>query len=159
MLALIVFGAVLVWKLPNQATLTAAPVPTATPAKTTPATTQATAQASRATSAPAAQAPSPLAAATPVTTSFPVHGTHLIAPKLYTYRVVNVFPHDPKAFTEGLFYEDGVFYESTGQKGQSGLRRVDAKTGAVQQSHPLTDEFFGEGIASVGDKLYELTWQ
>jgi len=153
-LAIVVFGGVLVLQMPAQSTLTAAAVTrTATPAKPTPTV--------RPTTIPATASPRPNAVAgtTPAATPLPAHGTRLVAPELYTYRVVSVFPHDPTAFTEGLFYEDGLFYEGTGNKGASTLRRIDAATGVVQQSHQLADEFFGEGIVAFGDKIYQLTWQ
>jgi hypothetical protein len=57
----------------------------------------------------------------------------------YTYRVVNVLPHDPNAFTQGLVYADGIFYEGTGRNGQSWLRKVEPTTGAVLQQHDLHD--------------------
>jgi len=79
--------------------------------------------------------------------------------KRYTYEVVNIFPHDPAAFTQGLVYLDGIFYEGTGRYGQSSLRKVDPMTGNVLQQHDLAAEFFGEGIAVVGDAIYQLTWQ
>jgi len=78
---------------------------------------------------------------------------------VYTYRVVNVFPHDPSAFTQGLVYQDGIFYEGTGLRGQSTLRRVDPATGQVLQGIRLHDQYFGEGIAVLGQRLYQLTWQ
>jgi glutamine cyclotransferase len=78
---------------------------------------------------------------------------------VYTYQVVNVFPHDPAAFTQGLVYQDSIFYEGTGLRGQSTLRKVDPATGAVLQGIRLPDPYFGEGIAVVGDRLYQLTWQ
>jgi len=77
----------------------------------------------------------------------------------YGYAVVAEFPHDPNAFTQGLVYEDGVLYEGTGMKGRSSLRRVDLKTGEVLQLYELPDQYFGEGIALFGDKIYQLTWQ
>ena len=76
---------------------------------------------------------------------------------VYGYEVVNKYPHDPKAFTEGLFYHDGFLYESTGQK--SSLRKVELETGKVVQKFDLPREDFGEGIAMLGDKIYMLTWQ
>jgi glutamine cyclotransferase len=75
------------------------------------------------------------------------------------YRVLAAFPHDPSAFTQGLVYQDGTFYEGTGLRGQSTLRKVDPATGQVLQGARLPDEYFGEGIALLGDKLYQLTWQ
>ncbi len=81
------------------------------------------------------------------------------APKVYTYKIVNTFPHDIKAYTQGLeFYRDTLF-ESTGQRGQSSLRKVDYKTGKVFQKIDLDNRYFGEGITVLNDKLYMLTWQ
>ena len=68
-------------------------------------------------------------------------------------------PHDPSAFTQGLLYRDGVFYESTGLYGHSSLRRVDPATGRVLARRELPRELFGEGLAVVGDSLYQLTWR
>jgi glutamine cyclotransferase len=78
---------------------------------------------------------------------------------LYTYQIVNILPHDPNAFTQGLVFEDGLFYEGTGLKGRSSLRRVDVKSGQVRQQHDLAPEFFGEGIALWNDRIIQLTWQ
>jgi glutamine cyclotransferase len=75
------------------------------------------------------------------------------------YRVVHVFPHDPQAFTQGLVYRDGIFYEGTGLNGRSTIRKVRVENGEVLQLHKLDEQYFGEGIAVVGDSLYELTWQ
>lgn len=77
----------------------------------------------------------------------------------YSYLVVNTLPHDPAAFTQGLVYQDGIFYEGTGLRGQSTLRQVDPATGQVLQGIRLPDQYFGEGIAILGDRLYQLTWQ
>ena len=68
-------------------------------------------------------------------------------------------PHDPSAFTQGLLYRDGVFYESTGLYGRSSLRRVDPATGRVLARRELPRELFGEGLAQIGDVLYQLTWR
>jgi glutaminyl-peptide cyclotransferase len=76
-----------------------------------------------------------------------------------SYRVINAYPHDIEAFTQGLIYVDGVLYEGTGQYGESTLRRVDLETGAVEQMIELDDRYFGEGITLVGDRIYQLTWQ
>jgi glutamine cyclotransferase len=78
---------------------------------------------------------------------------------IYTYDIVNTYPHDRDAFTEGLAFEDGVLYEGTGRFGQSTLRRVELESGDVLQSLELSDEFFGEGITIYGDKIIQLTWQ
>lgn len=78
---------------------------------------------------------------------------------LYGYEVVTAYPHDPKAFTEGLFYYNGFLYESTGEEGKSSLRKVELETGKVIQKFDLPREDFGEGISMIGDKIYQLTWQ
>ncbi len=72
------------------------------------------------------------------------------------YRVVATYPHDPDAFTQGLVF-DGDLYEGTGLEGRSTLRRVDLATGEVLQSRDLSPEHFGEGVAVVGDRIYQLT--
>lgn len=96
--------------------------------------------------------------ATPVS-SAPTSVSLASSVPVYTYQVVNAFPHDPGAFTQGLVYLDGVFYEGTGLRGQSTLRIVDPTTGQVLQGVRLPDEVFGEGIAILGDKIYQLSWQ
>jgi glutamine cyclotransferase len=87
------------------------------------------------------------------------HPTKLVAPTLFTYRVRNVYPHDPTAFTQGLIVRDGQFLEGTGREGQSRLRRVEIETGKVLQDQPLADEYFGEGITELDGKIYQLTWR
>ena len=77
----------------------------------------------------------------------------------YSYRVVHSFPHDPDAYTQGLLYDNGFLYESTGQYGQSSLRKVELETGAVVQLHQLDDRFFAEGLALFGNRLLQLTWR
>jgi glutamine cyclotransferase len=77
----------------------------------------------------------------------------------FGYRVVTEYPHDRRAFTQGLAYVDGVLYEGTGQYGESTLRRVDLETGEVLQAVGLSKEYFGEGIAVLGDRIYQLTWR
>ena len=77
----------------------------------------------------------------------------------YTYSVINTYPHDIDAFTEGLVYSDGFLYESTGLAGASSLRRVDLTTGNVQQQVTLPSQDFGEGIAIVNNTIIQLTWQ
>jgi glutamine cyclotransferase len=76
-----------------------------------------------------------------------------------SYRVVAEFPHDPKAFTQGLVVLNGQAYEGTGVKGESTLRKVDLKTGRVQSSLSLDPTYFGEGITVLDDKIYQLTWR
>lgn len=75
------------------------------------------------------------------------------------FEVLRRFPHDTTAYTQGLLYEDGQLYESTGQLGRSQLRRVNLETGQVQASIALPNNRFGEGLALLEDKLYQLTWQ
>ena len=72
---------------------------------------------------------------------------------------VRALPHDPRAFTQGLVLRDGVFYESTGLYGESTVRIVDPGTGRVIRSRSLGEEFFGEGLELVGDRLIQLTWK
>ena len=73
------------------------------------------------------------------------------------YRVVAAYPHDRRAFTQGLAYTDGVLYEGTGREGKSTLREVALETGEVLRSVALGPEHFGEGIAVVDDRIYQLT--
>jgi len=80
-------------------------------------------------------------------------------PLYYTYEIVNVYPHDKNAFTQGLVFENGVLYESTGLFGHSTLRRVELETGKILQLYPLPNQFFGEGITIFDEKLIQLTWQ
>jgi glutamine cyclotransferase len=81
------------------------------------------------------------------------------APKQYKYKVVNEFPHDENAYTQGLFFSEGYLYEGTGQKGHSSLRKVELKTGKVLQQQPLDSKYFGEGICLHKGKIYQLTWE
>jgi glutaminyl-peptide cyclotransferase len=81
------------------------------------------------------------------------------APQTFGYQVVNTFPHDPGAFTQGLVFHEGVLLESTGKYGEPTLRRVDIETGRVVQSHSLAPDLFGEGITVFGKRIYQLTWR
>lgn len=81
-----------------------------------------------------------------------------IVPKKKSYKVLATYPHDVAAYTQGLVYEDGCFYESTGLTRKSSLRKVKIDNGSVLQSVNLEDEYFGEGLAMIGDKLMQLTW-
>ncbi len=75
------------------------------------------------------------------------------------YRVVHTYPHDPQAYTQGLLYENGHVYESTGLNGRSSLRMDDLETGRVPQRADVPDKYFAEGLASWGSTLVQLTWQ
>ena len=81
------------------------------------------------------------------------------APLDIAYRVVQSFPHDQDAVTQGLVVHRGVLFESTGGYGTSSVRRVNLRSGRVLLKSPLADELFGEGLAAVGDALYQLTWR
>lgn len=76
-----------------------------------------------------------------------------------SYKVINSFLHDKDAFTQGLVYEDGIFYEGTGQVGTSYLRKVDPESGKVLFQLSLESSLFGEGIAISGDRIFQLTWR
>ncbi|MEP6963678.1 MAG: glutaminyl-peptide cyclotransferase, partial [Acidobacteriota bacterium] len=78
---------------------------------------------------------------------------------VFGYQVVKTYPHDRAAFTQGLLFVDGQLYESTGLNGKSSIRRVELDTGRVAQIQTVPQQYFGEGLAAVGDKLVELTWQ
>lgn len=76
----------------------------------------------------------------------------------YGYKVVHVYPHDPEAFTEGLFYLDGYLFEATGLAGKSSVRKVDLQTGKVVQSEEVPRPYFGEGIVAFKNSLIQLTY-
>jgi len=78
---------------------------------------------------------------------------------IYGYQVVHTYPHDPKAFTQGLQYVDGVLYEGTGLNGSSSIRKVKLETGEVLQRKDVARAYFGEGIAVWKSDIIELTWQ
>jgi glutamine cyclotransferase len=73
-------------------------------------------------------------------------------------KVVKTFPHDPHAFTQGLEYYGGFLYESTGETGQSSVRKIELETGKVLQKTELSSEYFGEGLTIFRGKIYQLTW-
>jgi glutamine cyclotransferase len=81
-----------------------------------------------------------------------------ITPVTYRYRVVRSYPHDRRAYTQGLVYDNGFFYEGTGQQGESSLRKVEVETGKVISQVNLDGSLFGEGVALLGDRIYQLTW-
>lgn len=78
---------------------------------------------------------------------------------LLTYEVVKEFPHDPTAFSQGLLMSQGQWVESTGGNGATSIRRVEKETGRVLLKKDLANDFFGEGVAELNGKLYQLTWQ
>lgn len=80
-------------------------------------------------------------------------------PKLYTYEIIDEFPHDIDAFTQGLEFYNGFLYEGTGQKGQSSLRRIKLESAEVLVKVDLDYNYFGEGITALNDKIYQLTWK
>lgn len=81
-----------------------------------------------------------------------------LAPQ-YTYQVVNKYPHDLGAFTQGLVYHEGRFYEGTGLYGESSLRIVEPITGEILEKRDLPAEFFGEGVTILGEYVYQVTWR
>lgn len=81
------------------------------------------------------------------------------APDIYTYTILNEYPHDPNAYTQGLEFHKDTLYEGTGKKGRSFLRKYDFETGKVYQQIDLDDTYFGEGITILNDKIYQLTWR
>jgi len=81
-----------------------------------------------------------------------------IQPKQLTVQIMETYPHDPNAYTQGLFYEKGFLYEGTGKRGRSSLRKVELETGELTNSHALPNEYFGEGISPINGKIIQLTW-
>ena len=80
-------------------------------------------------------------------------------PKVYTYKIINEYPHDITSYTQGLEFHNDTLYESTGQLKESKLRKLDFKTGKVIKNINLADEYFGEGLTILNNKVYQLTWQ
>lgn len=113
-------------------------------------------------SAPALTAsplPSPTATFVPIPTLLPTPEGATQAIPAYGYTVVDSFPHDVAAYTQGLQFLDGVFYEGTGLEGRSSLRKVEIGTGKVLQQHDLEDQYFGEGIVVLADRIWQITWK
>jgi glutamine cyclotransferase len=96
-----------------------------------------------------------------MTTAIFFVGTHAFAEAVhtYTYKVINTYPHDKEAFTQGLVFEHGFLYEGTGQYGASSLRKVQPETGEVVQIYRLPKSLFGEGITIYKNSVIQLTWQ
>ncbi len=78
---------------------------------------------------------------------------------VFGYKIVNTYPHDTNSFTQGLIFDKGVLYESTGLIGRSAVKIVDLKTGKTLKSHELPDNYFGEGITIIENKIIQLTWR
>ncbi len=90
---------------------------------------------------------------------YALYGDNSAGPGVWSYEIVNTFAHDPNAFTQGLVFEDGFLYEGTGLNEHSELRKVELETGEVLQRHKLPDEYFGEGITILGDRIFQLTYR
>ena len=82
-----------------------------------------------------------------------------ITPKVYTYKILEEYPHDKEAYTQGLEFTNGTLYESTGQYKKSSLRKTDYITGDVIKNVPLPDAYFGEGLTILNSKIYQLSWR
>ena len=80
-------------------------------------------------------------------------------PPVYGFRIVNTYPHDPQAYTQGLVYRDGFLFESTGRRGSSFLRKVRLEDGESVQQVPVDSQYFAEGLAVWNDRLIQLTWE
>ena len=81
------------------------------------------------------------------------------APKLFTYEVINIYPHDITAYTQGLEFDGDLLYESTGLNGKSSLRKVDYRNGEILKNKPLDKSFFGEGLTILENRIIQLTWK
>ncbi len=92
-----------------------------------------------------------------ISTSIKVYNNKI--PSIYTYEIVNTYPHDITSYTQGLEFFEGELYESTGQKKESKLRKVNFETGEVLKNIDLNDSYFGEGLTILNEKIYQLTWQ
>ena len=114
---------------------------------------------------PAATAPSPVRRAARTAAALALVPCLLVAAVIRAgeappirYRIAAEYPHDSTAFTQGLVFDGGALYESTGLRGRSSLRKVDLVTGRVVRQRRMSDRLFAEGLALVGDALYQLTW-
>ncbi|WP_282135781.1 glutaminyl-peptide cyclotransferase [Seonamhaeicola maritimus] len=82
-----------------------------------------------------------------------------IAPKIFSYKIINEYPHDITSYTQGIEFHNGYLYESTGQYKESKLRKINYKTGEVLKNIKLADEYFGEGLTILNNKVFQLTWK
>lgn len=80
-------------------------------------------------------------------------------PKIYKFNIINEYPHDITSYTQGIEFFNDTLYESTGQYKESKLRKVDYKTGKVIKNINLADEYFGEGLTILNNKVFQLTWR
>lgn len=80
------------------------------------------------------------------------------SPVRYTYKVVNTYPHNTGSYTQGLYWHDGYLWEGTGQYGHSSLSQVELETGRIVKSTSMNNDIFGEGIALLDGKIFQLTW-
>ena len=92
-----------------------------------------------------------------ITSGFSIYAS--TEPKILNYKIVNTYPHDINAYTQGFEFYNGVLLEGTGQYKESTLRKTDYKTGKVTEQIKLEDKYFGEGITVLKDKIYQLTWK
>lgn len=93
------------------------------------------------------------------TTTQKVNILHTKAPKVYGYKIINRYPHQTDAYTQGLEFVGDTLYESNGSYGASTLRKLDYKTGEVLKEVKLDNSYFAEGMTIIGDNIYQLTWQ
>ncbi len=103
-----------------------------------------------------ASSPTLAPTATQTRVALPVVQSQMVT---YTYRVITSYPHDPGAFTQGLVFYEGAFFESTGLNGRSSLRHVEIETGRVLRRIDIDQQYFAEGLALVDGELLQLTWQ
>ena len=81
------------------------------------------------------------------------------APKLFTYKIINEYPHDINSYTQGLEFYDNRLFESIGLRGKSALKELEYKSGEVYRNLPIDDAYFAEGLTILNQKIYQLTWQ
>jgi glutamine cyclotransferase len=91
------------------------------------------------------------------TVTLPITGS--VPPPIFSYNILNVYPHDRDAYTQGLIFLDGIFYEGTGLRRRSTLRKVEVESGRILQQIALPPQLFGEGVTIFGDSLFQLTWK
>jgi len=92
-----------------------------------------------------------------ITSAFSIYASS--EPKILNYKIINTYPHDIKAYTQGFEFYNGILLEGTGQYKESSLRKTDYKTGKITEQIKLEDKYFGEGITVLKDKIYQLTWK